>query len=90
MGYMQAQSFADAVEDGTVAFHSALNWHLNANHYPPVGHMFSAAEAAIEAARDDDYDREVALPQGVRFRRTDRAYAPAYAVIEALHLEPFI
>lgn len=88
MGRLHAQEFAAAVEDGTVSFHSALNWHLNANHYPPVGFMFAAAEAAIEAGKDEDWEREVAMPSGVSYRGAD--VAPASAIIENLHLEDFL
>lgn len=90
MGYMQAQSFADAVEDGDISLEAALRYHLECNHYPPVGFLYGAAWDAIQACREDDFDREIAMPDGVTFRATGDGFGPAGAVAAALHLEPFI
>lgn len=89
MGRMQSEEFAQAARDGSISLEAALTWHLEANHYPPQLRMLSAALAAIEAANDDDWDREVDMPAGVRYRGSHDT-APARALIEALHLEEFL
>lgn len=88
MGRMQAEEFATAVEDGGISLEAALRWHLGSNHYPPVLFMADAALEAIEAGNDEDWDREIQMPDGVRYRGSDSA--PASSIIESLHLESFL
>lgn len=69
---------------------TALGWHLQSNHYPPVpSEMIPVASAAIDAGNDQDYDRLVQLPDGVEFR-DGRNAVEAYRIIESLHLDTFI
>jgi hypothetical protein len=65
MGSLNAQGFADAVNDGLASIDTALSWHLTSNHYPPLPTFFiSTCKAAIEAGNDEDWDREIKLPRG--------------------------
>jgi hypothetical protein len=67
----------------------ALSIHLQYNHYPPVPlSMVPVCSAAIDAYNEGDYKRHISLPSEVFWR--DNAYAPAYAIIEAHHLESFL
>lgn len=81
MGAMQAMEMAGALER-----EPALRWHLQHNHYPPVPlSMLPVCEAALDA---DDSDDLVELPEGVTYR--GETSAPAWAIIEAHHLEAWL
>jgi hypothetical protein len=85
MGYLQAAEMAALAPDRE----TALRWHLQSNHYPPVPtSMISVCEAAIDATIDGDYDDEIELPEGVRYQGNNTA--PAWAIVEAHHLDAFI
>jgi len=59
---------------------------LTGNHYPPVPlSMVDPCIEAIEAYRDEDYNRKVQLPEGVSWKGMTKA--PACAIVEAHHLE---
>lgn len=63
--------------------------HLTSNHYPPVPvSMTQACIDAIDAYWDEDYDREIFLPEGVSWKGADTA--PASAIIEAHHLDAWL
>jgi hypothetical protein len=67
----------------------ALGYHLQGNHYPPVPlSMVEPCIEAIDAFYDEDYNREIALPQGVLWR--GQVTAPASAIIEQHHLEAWL
>ncbi len=72
----------------TADFEQALAWHLSSNHFPPISEVFDSAVEAIEAGHDEDWDRDIALPDGVTWR--DQDYAPAWACIEGWHLDGFL
>jgi hypothetical protein len=85
MGHLQASEMATYAPDLTIA----LTWHLRSNHFPPVPlSMVPICEAAIDAANADEYDQRIDLPDGVSYRGDDTA--PAWAVIEAYHLDDFL
>ena len=66
-----------------------LRIHLTGNHYPPVPvSMIQTCIDAIDAAYDEDYDREIAMPEGVSYKGSN--VAPAWAIIEQHHLNWFI
>ena len=66
-----------------------LEYHLQYNHYPPVPMtMVPVCEQAIEAGRHEEWDAEISLPEGVTYK--DKETAPAYAIVEAHHLDFFI
>ena len=84
MGALQAMDMAETVDINT-----ALSWHLTSNHYPPVPtSMVPVCIEAIDAANEDDWDRELDLPEGVSWRGLTTA--PASAIIEGHHLDAWI
>jgi len=69
---------------------TALSWHLQSNHYPPVPvQMNAVAKAAIDAANEGDSDRLVPLPDGVEYR-DGRTEVEAWRIIESFRLDSFI
>ena len=63
--------------------------HLTSNHYPPVpSSMVSPCIDAIDAYYDEDYNRKIALPEGVFWKGMTKA--PACAIVEAHHLEAWL
>jgi hypothetical protein len=89
MGNVNAAAMAEAVGEGLVGLRPALSWHLQSNHFPPVPtSMVDPCIAAIEAAVDEDWEREIELPEGVSWR--GHAWAPAAALVEDHHLGFFV
>lgn len=65
---------------------TAIGIHLRSNHYPPVPYsMVPVCIEAIDAYWEDDYNRNIEMPDGVSWR--GNSYAPAWAIIESHHLE---
>ena len=84
MGSLQAQEMARLTDLDT-----ALRWHLQSNHYPPVPlSMLKPCKAAIEAFQDEDWDREIPL-NGTTYKGRITT-APARAIVEQHHLQAFI
>lgn len=84
MGYTTALDLADSLN-----LDQGLAHHLTGNHYPPVPlTMVDPCKAAIDAYLDEDYDREIELPGPITYRGSTTA--PARAIVEQHHLEPFI
>ena len=84
MGRLQASEMARLTDIDT-----ALSWHLQSNHYPPVPlSMVGPCKRAIVAYRAEDYDRAIRLPKGVSYRGSKTA--PASAIIEQHHLDAFL
>ena len=84
MGNNLATELADGVLGLDLG--SAIAIHLQSNHYPPVPtSMVEPCIDAIEAYWEDDASRYIELPAGVLWR--GNTSAPAYAIIEAHHLE---
>jgi hypothetical protein len=84
MGYTTALALQE-----NVSLDAGLAYHLQANHYPPVPvSMVDACIEAIDAYYDEDYRREIALPEGVLWR--GQVTAPADAIIEAHHLDAWL
>jgi hypothetical protein len=89
MGNLNAAAMAEAVGEGAVDLRPALSWHLQSNHFPPVPQsMIDPCLAAIEAAVDDDWDREVELPENISWR--GQSTVPAAVLIEDHHLGFFV
>ena len=85
MGSVTAIGLADSVLD----LETQLAYHLQGNHYPPVPlSMVQPCIEAIDAAYDEDYERFIAMPEGVFYK--GMSHAPARAIIEQHHLEWFI
>ena len=85
MGSVTAIGLADSVLD----LETQLGYHLQGNHYPPVPlSMVQPCIDAIDAAYDEDYYREIKMPEGVTYKGNNTA--PAHAIIDQHHLEFFI
>jgi len=85
MGSVTAIGLAESELD----LEKQLAYHLQGNHYPPVPlSMVQPCIEAIDAAYDEDYDREIEMPEGVSYK--GKTTAPAWAIIEQHHLDWFI
>lgn len=83
MGSLAADEMAAAAGEGLLSKSSALMWHLQSNHFPPVHQVFvPAASAAIDHVAADDPDVEIELPNGRVLTALD--------IVEQLHLWPFV
>ena len=69
---------------------SQIAIHLSSNHYPPVPKtMVQPCIEAIDAVNDLGlWDLEIPLPEGVLYK--DLTHAPAWAIIEAHHLNAWL
>lgn len=68
---------------------SALAWHLQSNHYPPVpSTMIEPCKNAIDACLEGDWMRLIPLPAGVSFRGS--SMAPAADIVEQHHLDAWV
>lgn len=84
---MGATAAADMIHHAGID--RALSWHLQSNHYPPVPQsMVPVCLAAIDAINEGEFYRAIDLPDGILWR--GESAAPAWAVVEGHHLEPFI
>jgi hypothetical protein len=89
MGSMQAAVFAGMAESGEISIRMALEWHLQANHYPPVPlSMVPVCERAIAKAKAGKWNAKVRLPKGCTYRGS--VYAPVDEVVRGHHLDTFI
>ena len=85
MGSVTAIGLADSVLD----LETQLGYHLQGNHYPPVPlSMVQPCIDAIDAAYDEDYNREIEMPEGITYK--GKTTAPAHAIINQHHLNWFI
>lgn len=86
MGHLQAREMAELGADN---LEQALTWHLRSNHFPPVPtSMVPVCIEAIDAVNEGDWDKEIALPEGVGYKGL--TVAPASAIVEQHHLEAWI
>lgn len=84
MGYTTAQELAEILD-----LESAIKLHLTANHYPPVPFsMVKPCIDALDAYYEDDFNKEIDMPEGVTYK--GRTTAPAYAIIEQHHLHAWL
>lgn len=84
MGSLQAAEMAEFAD-----LRQGLTWHLQGNHYPPVPvSMVDPCIDAIYAYAEGDSNRDIVLPDGIKYRG-DIA-APAIAIIEQHHLWEFV
>jgi hypothetical protein len=85
MGSVTAIGLADSVLD----LETQLAYHLQGNHYPPVPlSMVQPCIEAIDAYYDEDYERFIAMPEGVFYK--GMSHAPASAIVDQHHLSWFI
>ena len=72
----------------TMPIEAQINTHLQYNFYPPVpSSMVQPCIEAIDAYLEEDFDRQIEMPQGVSYRGSD--YAPAHAIVEQHRLGPW-
>lgn len=84
MGSMTAQELSTILD-----LEGSLKLHLTANHYPPVPvSMVQPCIDAIDAYHDEDYQRQIELPEGISWR--GNSTAPASAIVEAHHLDAWL
>jgi hypothetical protein len=84
MGYSTALDLSNELD-----LEVAIGYHLQGNHYPPVPlSMVEPCIEAIDAFYDEDYNREIALPEGVLWR--GQVTAPASAIVDAHHLNAWL
>jgi len=84
MGYSNARDMAEYAD-----LETALHWHLQANHFPPIPTiMVAPCKRAIELAVEGNYDGEIDLPEGVQYRGASTCTAAA--LVEHAHLRAFI
>ena len=75
--------------DMDISLRRAISIQLQTNHYPAVPlSMVDPCIEAIEACNEEDYNRLIKLPEGVKWRGEDSA--PAYAIAEGHHLDAWI
>ena len=85
MGNNLAQDLAENVID----IRQSIAIQLRSNHYPPVPlSMVEPCIEAIYACTDEDYDKQIALPDGVTWR--GKVTAPASAIVEGHHLHAWL
>lgn len=84
MGYNTAVDLSNELD-----LEVALGYHLQGNHYPPVPlSMVQPCIEAIDAFYEEDYNREIEMPEGVTYK--GRNTAPASAIIEQHHLNAWL
>lgn len=84
MGYNTAQDLAQELD-----LETAIGYHLQGNHYPPVPlSMVEPCIDAIDAYYEDDFNKEIEMPEGVFYK--GKTTAPAWAIIEQHHLDAWL
>lgn len=78
MGSLQAVEMAALTDRNT-----ALRWHLQSNHFPPIHAVFiPVAEQAIDAYNADEPETPIEMPNGVTLT--------AGEICLQLHLDPWL
>lgn len=81
--------FAEGLAETKLSLKAQIEIHLTSNHYPPLpAFMADVCLEAIKAGNEADWDREIAMPEGVTYKGQDTA--PAWAIIEQHHLDNWI
>jgi hypothetical protein len=82
-------NFANDLASSRLTMEESLRVHLRSNHFPPVPvAMISPCINAIYACADGDPNELIVLPSGVSWRGSSEA--PAYAIVEAHHLDAWV
>ena len=72
--------------DMDISMRRAISIQLQTNHYPAVPlTMVQPCIDAINAYNEDESDKLIKLPEGIKWRGQEDA--PAWAIIEAHHLD---
>ncbi len=81
--------YAEGIADTDLPLEQQIEWHLRANHFPPVpAIMVEACLKAIDYAKEGEWDKMVGLPEGVGYKGLTAA--PVRAIVEQHHLETWI
>ena len=89
MGNNFATELADKDLFPELDLETAIGYHLQGNHYPPVPlSMVQPCIDAIDAMYEGLGDTPIALPEGVKYK--DRTTAPAWAIVEQHHLDAWL
>jgi hypothetical protein len=73
------------IQDSVLDLETQIAYHLQGNHYPPVPlSMVQPCIEAIDAYYDEDYNKLIAMPEGVFYK--GMSHAPARAIIDQHHL----
>ncbi|NDB08483.1 MAG: hypothetical protein EBX97_07440 [Actinobacteria bacterium] len=84
MGRLSLDGFREVADDDT-----ALRWHLQSNHYPPIPSvMIEPCKVAIANANAGEWHAEIQLPDGILWR--GNTTCPTHALIEHAHLDGFL
>lgn len=85
MGRLQAEAMAES----SIGLEMQLEWHLKANHYPPVPSiMVEPCIEAIDLANEGDWDAKIKLPEGVSWKGLTEA--SVRSIVEQHHLDAWI
>jgi hypothetical protein len=85
MGNLQAE----AIKEAGVPLETQIEFHLRANHYPPISNtMVPVCIQAIDEANMGEWHTNLSLPEGVGYKGL--TIAPVWAIVEQHHLEPWI
>ena len=85
MGRLQAEAMAEA----SIPFDTQIEWHLRANHYPPVSNtMVPVCIEAIDEANEGNWDKLITLPAGTSWKGLPES--PVWAIVEGHHLDTWI
>jgi len=83
MGSTTTIGLNECVQNNSINLDTALLYHLQSNHYPPIHKIFiETAKKAIEFGNKENWDKEIKLPNGVTKTVGD--------IINELHLVPFL
>jgi hypothetical protein len=86
MGYNTALDLSEELE---LDLEMAIGIHLRSNHYPPVPlAMVQPCIDAIDAYYEEDFDREIPLPDDITWK--GKTSCPASAIIDAHHLDAWL
>lgn len=78
-----------AISEFELPLEDQIGMHLRGNLYPPVPmSMIKPCVEAIDAYLDEDYSREIELPEGISWKGITTA--PAHAIVEGHRLDGFL
>lgn len=79
----------DLSQNLEISLEDAIGMHLQGNHYPPVPLiMVAPCIEAIDAYYEEDFNKEIEMPEGVSYK--GKTTAPAWAIIEQHHLNAWL
>ena len=86
---MGTNTAIDLATNIDISLEQAIGYHLQGNHYPPVPlSMVQPCIEAIDAYYENDFDKEIEMPEGVSYK--GKTTAPAWAIIEQHHLNAWL